>query len=252
MTKPGTHSPVPARSSGTRSYWVKSPRASAPGTDPQISAAGRNAKHFVEPVRLDQRQRASLLQALKGLRVGDTFGREIFLAAIEYDLANYQQQAASEPPAPAREPAPQPAPGAEDETLGQLAAAIQSVCEQIDALDEAARTNLLQDLHQGDRFQRSYDARYLSELRCELELLGQACTSTPVAAPSSGPVALSASGRQLISRLADAYADCFETKPTTAPDGAFAQLLTHLFQITAIALPTDESALKQALDTAAG
>ena len=250
MTKPGAHPPPTLRSSGTRSYWVKSPLAPADDTGSPNSADDPSATRFVEPLRLDDRQRASLLQVLRKLRVGDAYGRELFLAAIEYDLANYQQQAGSEPPAP--EPAHQPTPNPDQEALTPLAAAIRSVCEKIDALDEPARASLLQDLHQGDRFQRTYDARYLSELRCELEMLGQACTSAPTSDAAPAPARLSASGRQLISRIADAYTDCFEIKPATEPDGPFAQILAHLLQITAIDLPTDEAALKQSLNAGSG
>lgn len=248
MAKPVQTPPTAGRSGGTRSYWVRSLKL---GPTPQgTTETGDDAAggRFVEPLRLDAKQRDNLLQLLRKLRVGDTDGREIFLAAIEYDLAAYKDATAAEP-SPPQPPARAETADDDRAVLTCLADALRSLREHIDGLDAATRDRLLEELHQGDRFQRGYDARYLTELRCELELLEQACAApgTPPASAAPPAHSLSAAGRRLLSRLAEAFADCFEAKPTTAPNGPFAQTLAHLFEITAIDLPLDQATLEQIL-----
>ncbi len=249
MARTPTPQPPTSRSGGTRSYWVKS--LGPPGGEPGAASAETDAgaTRFVEPFRFDTKQRNSLLGVLRRLRIGDTDGREIFMVAIAYDLAAYKQQLGSEPPQAAPAEA---TPAAEPQGLGigPLASAIAALCDQLDALDEGGRERLLAELQRGDRFQRGYDARYLTELRSELDLLGQVC-ATPTAAPgpraAPPPPSLSPQARHLLTRLANAYRDCFEDPPTADPGGSFAQVVIQLCQIATIELPTDEDSLTQAL-----
>lgn len=247
MARTPTPQPPTGRSGGSRSYWVKSlgPPGGQPGSASAEADAG--ATRFVEPFHFDDKQRNALLALLRRLRIGDTDGREIFMVAIAYDLAAYKQQQGSEPP-PAQPPAPQ---SAEPQGLGMgpMASAIAALCEQLDALDEEGRERLIAVLQQGDRFQRGYDARYLTELRCELDLLAQVCANpkteaTPAQPP---PPVLSPQARHLLARLANAYRDCFEDPPSADPAGPFAHVVIQLCQIAAIDLPTDEDSLGQAL-----
>lgn len=252
MARTVQNQPPAGRSGGSRSYWVKT--LETPGGEaaaPPETEDEAGAPRFVEPFRLDTKQRGSLLALLRKLRVGDTDGREIFLAAISYDLATYKQQAISEPP-PVEPPPPEPlAPSPQEPALSPLAASLGALCERIDALDEPTRAWLLEELQKGDRFGRAYDTRYLAELRAELDLLAHACAApaplAPAATPPEPQPRLSANARQLLARLADVYADCFENAPTADPEGPFSQILRHLFVLAAIDLPTDEDALTQVL-----
>lgn len=241
--------PPSARSGGgNRSYWVKSLTPTG-GESGEVPATGDSeSPRFVEPFRFDAKQKNALLQLLRRLRIGDTDGREIFMVAIAYDLAAYQAQAANAPAALEQPEAPQ-VPSSLGLALEPMAAAVAGLCAQLDALDSLGRERLVAELQRGDRFQRGYDERYLTELRCELDLLGQVCSTpaqTGVQAPPQSPT-LSPQARHLLARLANAYSDCFEDQPTADPEGSFAQVVAQLCQIAAIELPTDADSLTHAL-----
>lgn len=85
---------------GSGSYWVRAhppsifPDEDGSGmNDPSPPASSRPPKRasgprFVEPCRFEASQRATLLTALKAEGLGDEDSRQIFLAALEYDLAS--------------------------------------------------------------------------------------------------------------------------------------------------------------------
>lgn len=249
MARTVTLQPPTSRSGSTRSYWVKSLTPSGEESGSPPSNGDSEGPRFVEPFRFDAKQKNSLLQVLRRLRIGDTDGREIFMVAIAYDLAAYKAQAVDELPATTQPESPQ-APPAQGLALEPMAAAITALCEQLDSLDGTSRERLVAELQRGDRFQRGYDERYLTELRCELDLLGQLC-ATPATASVQATTptpTLSPQARHLITRLANAYNDCFEDPPTADPEGPFAQVVVQLCQIAAIELPTDADSLTQALE----
>ena len=87
---------------GRGSYWVRANPPSAfpdedegamipaPPTPPRPRKAATGPR-FVEPCRLEAAQRAALLAALESEGLGDDDSRQIFLAALEYDLAGCRQ-----------------------------------------------------------------------------------------------------------------------------------------------------------------
>jgi hypothetical protein len=225
MVTPRTHS--------GRSYWVRNISAPAGDAEPAIPNPGNHEppnpalisadsirrnpgkgvprpsakKRFVEPYRLSEEQRVAMLAPLAERGLGDAESRDLFAAALAYDIATCYELTAAEPliPEPPQE-APQTAavvaprsvpgkrrasPAARDQAsthpvmpsaLAELAQAAKALTERIQALDPQTRIGLFQALHESDRFHRGYDDAYLAALGGELVRLAEGAAPTPAVA----------------------------------------------------------------------
>ncbi|MGA7981379.1 MAG: hypothetical protein WCA32_14300 [Chromatiaceae bacterium] len=199
----------------------------------------------MEPHRLTDEQRETLLSALEEANIGDPDSRDLFASALEYDLARFCELTSEEPAPEVRKPKL----SAADTALRGLAKSARALAERLSQLDEASRGTLQGALTQTDRFHRGYGNEYLDCVREELLRIAAAGSARDRAArpekPKAAPV--SEAARQFLRRVADAYADCFEMRPTTDRRGLFVLVLKAIVKATAIRLPTDAHALKDAL-----
>jgi hypothetical protein len=105
MRKSVTQGGESAKDGSGRRPWVRArpPQSQTPVED---APKRRSKARFLEPYRLTDERRAALLDCLRIAGVGDTESRDLFAAAVEYDIAGFRQscpasasasEAASEP-----------------------------------------------------------------------------------------------------------------------------------------------------------
>jgi hypothetical protein len=233
---------------GARKYWARdilSPETKPARPRAKPSSPGK--KRFVEPQRLTDAQRNALLGELEEARIGDAESRELFAAALEYDLARFQELPLEENPA--AELSEPKAPGPE-ETLQQLTDAAGTLADRLSNLDEAARETLSAALTQGDRFHRGYRQEYINSILEELVRIAAAAPKERVAPRPRKPRAPPPpeSARQFIHRVADAFSDCFEARPTAEDAGNFATALKAIIKATGVHIPNGPHALKKIVE----
>jgi hypothetical protein len=273
---------VSQRTHSGRSYWVRNILAATRDTaDTSPTARGAPKSHptkkrFVEPYRLSDEQRVAMLAPLADRGIGDPESRDLFAAALAYDLATcYEltvanpEQAAVQVPDEAAAPQTGQAPAksqarkaaravATDPALAELAQAAGALAVRLDALGAEVRTSLLQGLREGDRFRRGYDDDYLSALRGELlrmalltGVTGEDAAASPAqpAPPLQRPEVPkpSPAARQFIARAAGAFEECFDQTPTAQVGGPFAAMLKALVAVTGVRIPTDARNLAEML-----
>ncbi len=279
--EPPTPQSISQRTHSGRHYWVRNipdqtgdstaVSATSKGLSQSPSNPSAPKKRFVEPYRLSDEQRAAMLAPLAERGVGDTQSRELFAAALAYDLATcYELTVAnSEPETPCvpREtetPAPAKAkerkPAQLHPALASVAQAAAALAECLDALDPSARSRLLQGLHETDRFQRGYDDAYLTALHRELLRVATSLSATeatppaaepaPPAAKKVAPPKPSPAARQFIARAAGAFEECFDQVPNAQVSGPFIAMLKALVAVTGVRIPTDARNLAQLLKQA--
>ena len=164
---------------------------------------------FVEPCRFGPAQRAALLSVLEAEDLGDEDSRQIFLAALEYDLAGCQRLLDEMPAAgeqvqsdttpdpaslpPPSDTAPDPAliPSSSPTrfTLAHLAG---ELAQALAELTSTQRATLLGALENSDCLARGYGNAYLDSMRLELLHL-KAAFSTSGLEPGSATAATSSS-----------------------------------------------------------
>ena len=280
---------VSQRTHSGRSYWVRNilaaTRDHAEAGDPSHTAKGAprpppTKKRFVEPYRLSDEQRVAMLAPLAERGIGDPESRDLFAAALAYDLATcYELTVADPEPAAAEAPdeaATQPTGQAPAKSrtrkaspktvatvplapaLAELAAAARALAGRLEALGAEARTNLLKGLREGDPFRRGYDEDYLAALRGELlrmalwtGVTGEAAAASPAqpAPPLQRPEVPkpSPAARQFIARAAGAFEECFDQTPTAQVGGPFSAMLKALVAVTGVRIPTDARNLAEML-----
>lgn len=267
-SEPPTPQNIAQRAHSGRHYWVRN-IPDQTEDDAVVTAVGKGVsqppntsatpkKRFVEPYRLSDEQRTALLAPLAERGIGDAESRELFAAALAYDLATCYELAGPEPetpcappetevPAKVRKPAPL------DAALVSLAQAAATLADCLDALDPGARDRLLQGLRETDRFQRGYDDAYLTALRGELLRvatgLSATATTPPTAEPAPPAVKKAAApkpspaARQFIARAAGAFEECFDQAPNAQVSGPFIAMLKALVAVTGVRIPTDARSL---------
>ncbi len=302
MGKVAPEPQIPQRTHSGRSYWVRnilSPtrddpdpgakgQAAAPSnpmpTKPtpagQSPAAQTQArKRFVEPYRLSEEQRAAMLAPLAERGVGDAESRELFAAALAYDLATcYELTVANPDPEHVEPTAPTAAAQVPAKAAGRKAAASApkvpaeladlartaiTLATRLEALEADTRTRLLEGLREGDRFCRGYDEDYLGALRGEILRLASSVGTvgvaqevqpaeppTPAPPKRVAPPKPSPAARQFIARAAGAFEECFDQAPTAQVSGPFTALLKALVQVTGVRIPTDARNLAELLKRA--
>jgi hypothetical protein len=238
------------------------------------TAGGRQRKHFVEPYPYTDEQRERIDQALAACGLGDATAREIFIGAIAYDLAVLQaalteHSAAPTPAAPQSAeaaPALTTAPAVTDAER-ELASRAGACAEALAALDVAARQRLLAARAAADPFRRDYGAAYLDALTAELTQVAAVLSAAqapepgaqraeapePTVDPSHPPAAHGIGPDEkavaFVRHAASVYGQCFDARSDADPNGPFAQALKAVGDATGIAIPTDASLLRRALDS---
>lgn len=207
----------------------------ADGSATRADAHGATGgSRFLDATLLDQERKLAILKALKAQRIGDTMGREIFVAAVEYQLTAFGHQLAREPAA-----RPDPSLGLALHAAAERARDFETL---LDGLPGPAQDALVARLATQDQTNQEEAQSSLGELRCEIAHLGRACRSAAAAAPAWSPTEI-----DLVSQLARAFDACFELAPTAAPDGVFATTLRVLAEETGLAIPDAPELLAQAL-----
>ncbi|MEA3276636.1 MAG: hypothetical protein U9Q81_15350 [Pseudomonadota bacterium] len=238
MSKVGSRSSPSARARSGRSYWVRGALSPSQVGDNPPSPKTSGGKRFVEPYRLSEEQRAAVLTPLEGEGIGDPASRELFAAALEYDLGTWRQIVEPEPKP--KRPKVRPASNKADEALAELSKAAQILAEQLDRLDDGSTKQLQQGLKGTDRFKRSYGEDYLRSLRCELLRVAGAGQPTrqQAEAPPSRP-AISDSARDFLLRAAHVFGECFEITATAEPGAPFLTAIRAIVAATDVEVPTD-------------
>lgn len=235
------------RTGAKRSNWVRralSPAASSGKKPSSTSSSG--GKRFVEPYRLSDEQRQSIVAALEDLPIGDDQSRSLFTAALEYNLSTGRKL--MEPVADPLPPPKEHKPGKEELAIAVLAQAAEGLAKHLQELESDASSLLQQELSKTDRFQRTYGENYLRCLGLELERIAGVAEPLKQSPPQT-PVELTLSEdeRRFILHTADAFKDCFELAPTAEPDSPFLRTLEAIIQATGIRIPTGSATLSQAL-----
>lgn len=226
MRKAVTPGGEPAKDGSGRRYWVRANPAAPKAVDDDAPKRPPKAR-FLEPYRLGEETRAALLDALIAADLGDPESRDLFLTAIEYDIARFRQSypvsertpdpqpapsapAASPlspglPESPESPPAPAGTPGgpalprakcalqalpkpAPQPVAVSIPGAARALADAIAALDGAGRAALAAALQSVDPFRRGYDAGYLDALCQELARLGSVPDAAAAAAPDPAAV----------------------------------------------------------------
>lgn len=240
-----------AKEGSGRRYWVRS----AP-QEPRTSASeGKRASkaRFLEPYRLSEERRAALLEPLIAEGIGDLESRDLFAAAVEYDIASCRQGV----PEGATESEPEPDPRTEapihdlrGHPLSGLREQARALADTIDALAPPSRAAVATALHRTDPFRRGYDEGYLEAVGAELRRIAEAVSSTSAPPAPPAPLAdppICDAARRLVRRIASAFEECFERKPAIVEGGPLEPVLRLIASEAGIRLPRDPAALAEAL-----
>jgi len=248
MNNVSSDSPTISRLRSGRTYWVRSNLAAPTkdnvnahrSPDKQVSK-----KRFVEPVRLSDSQRGEILDLLEKRGIGDAESRNLFVSAMEYDLAGCD--IGNRPSGPAV--ADSGTPSATDGMLAGLGTAAERLMQRLAALDEAEVKRLLQHLSAADHFKRSYGEPYLTALQIELNRIVTvtAPTKQAVNAATTTTPALSDAARRFVQRTADAFRDCFEEEPTIERGSPFMTAFEAVVVVSGVKVPIDPTTIREIL-----
>ncbi len=269
------------RQSSADGARTRPPQAkSAGGGKPASKAGGKRAgRRFVAPVRLDGAAREAIMATLDAAGIGDASGREIFVGALGYDLANLLQalgtgsrvgrSAATEVQAAAAAEGPGTAASAsagaatDTKAIGALADAARSLQQRLSALDDGGRKRLASALTRTDRLARDHGPGYLSALDAELMHLvtaaNEACKTTGPAragdasksrrrsTPVKRPPAAEAATLAFVRQVARVYSQCLDQPPTAVADAPFARVLQIIADQAEVPLTLTPTVLRQGL-----
>jgi hypothetical protein len=244
MSKAGSSSSPTTGARSSRTYWVRSNVSPLLGGK-STSSKTPGDKRFVEPYRLSEDQRCAILAPLEDRGVGDEESRELFAAALEYDLASCSRlkEQANEPLPSTQERSP----SEEDAAIAALVEAAKSLAQRLQGLDDVASHLLRQELEDSDRFRRNYGEDYLESLGRELRRVAEIGEPLEQGTPAARKRSLSADARRFILRAADAFEACFELTPNAGPNSPFVATLEAIIAITGIGVPTDAAAVTRVL-----
>jgi len=221
----------------------------------KVEKKGKKPKgsRFVDPVQLDEDQRSRISKALKEKKIGDEMGREIFVCALEYQLSDFSTKLERRV-----EPESEPESDAHD---AEMAKALRTVAEQaaglsrlLWALPDGARERVTETLAREQGLWRGYDGRYLGELSLEIDRLERACVAAggepepPEPEREPEPKTDPAVSRELVSKLAGIFSDCFEMEPTAEEGGPFDSSLGILSEVTGLVIDHEAAFLAQVLE----
>lgn len=267
----------PVKEGSGRRYWMRASPIGPKAIAGEPSGKRGQKARFLEPYRLSQARRGTLIDLLASGGVSDRDGRELFASAIEYDIANARQTLARELPLPAppqtsEQPAAdascpneQPKAVAKGPALpADLAHTARSLAERIAGLDGRAKAAIVEVVQALDPFGRRYDGTYLEVLGVELRRLADAVGSEPPdpdpsadeppAQPAPAQVVvdppLGEGARRFLRRVARVYEEVLESTADPSPGGTFAAVLRLASEEAGIALPRDPDTLADVLQTA--
>jgi hypothetical protein len=215
MRKAVTDGAKPTKGDTRRRYWV---HATPGGNRKAEGEPKRPAKaRFLEPYHISEARRGELIELLAASSVGDAESRDLFVAAIEYDIANLRRSAPAATPAPA-EPAPEAAPqsvpdpapdlpsgdavtpvveaqappAAVETTpvvgpLAEIMATARLLAARLEDLEPEPRLRIATALQDADPFRRVHTADYFRALECELARLALAISGIRLS-EGEGPV----------------------------------------------------------------
>jgi len=195
---------------------------------------------------LDEKQKLGIEKELKRRRIGDEMGRQIFIAALEYQISNFAGQLMRSD-APRDEPAPRP----RDRALEQILIAVEEQARLLSELllqvPKPSMPELARVLTAQDERGRNYDEGYFCELGSEIDRLRRACNAmTDIEKPiDTGPDPESSGA--FVRKLAGIFSECFEQEPTAAADGPFRSCLEVLDQMTDYVIGHDPEFLSRML-----
>lgn len=245
MSKVGSGSSPSTRARARHRYWVRSAVTPAAGSERPVSPKKYTGKRFVEPYRLSEAQRASVLAPLAELGIGDDESRSLFAAALEYDLAGCRQL--TEPEKEAL-PKQRQSESAEDTPLAALAEAAANLTTEFEGLSDAVSQHLREALQATDRFQRSYGKEYVESLRGELTRIADVGKlSKPPPTASTRKRAVSQDARRFVLRTADTFEACFDLLSEVRANSPFVATVEAIVTATGIRVPTDRTTLAQIL-----
>jgi hypothetical protein len=206
---------------------------------------------FVGATHLDEKQKLDIEKELKRRRIGDEMGRQIFVAAVEYQISAFADQLVRSDDAPRAKPPPRP----RDRALEQILIAVEEQARLLSELllqvPKPSMPQLARVLAAQDERGRNYDEGYLCELGGEIDRLRRACSAMtsieePMdTAPDTGPDPETSSG--FVRKLAGIFAECFEQDPNAAADGPFRACLEVLDQMTPYVIGHDPDFLSRIL-----
>ncbi|MCB1857203.1 MAG: hypothetical protein KDI63_02975 [Gammaproteobacteria bacterium] len=190
---------------------------------------------FMAPRYFDREQLQAVETLLEHLEIGDDEGRRIFIIALEYELAEYDNTSQNNNPPP---PLPSP-----PENFQRVASAAEELCRALQSLPEDEGATVLHTLTGSDPFQRIYNTDYLNALQRHAERLADACRAArPVKLTPAAP--LSENQAQFINILAEAYWECFETQPNVDGLQPFAALVNGIIDICQLGIELDHPQLE--------
>ncbi len=201
----------------------------------EIGPRKKKGKRFVDPVRLGESDRNRLIHLLEKRGIGDAEGRSLFIAAMEYDLAECREAVPEEE---TRRAGGKNLPAEIRETARALA-------QQLQGLAGETQQQFLEHLGASDPFRRTYGPEYLQALGIELQRLDEAAQRLSHLKPKKSPPS-EAAGR-FIRRAAAAYRDCFEMEPQVGRGSDFIAILRALASVTGIAIPVDVTTVRKLL-----
>ncbi|MET0084713.1 MAG: hypothetical protein ABW079_17060 [Sedimenticola sp.] len=193
----------------------------------------------MKPHFLAQEQREALEKLINDLAIGDRESRELFIRALEYELAEYEELEEE-----AEEAASAPHSTAGDSSVNGLVSAVDNLLTALGDLAPARRESLTRQLSTDDTFARDHDARYLSALEVELSRLGSACKR--LARPAK-QVRISEPDQKLIAMMAEAYEECFEKLPSGRKGQPFYKLVSGVVKTCNLKTPSDEASLERVI-----
>ena len=229
-----------------RTDWARRAPSTAADSGRSSSTETSGGKRFIEPYRLSEEQRRTMLVSLEKRQIGDAETRPLFVASLEYGLAICPQLVV--PVGPSAPPAQEHPPDKEDPAIAALAEAAESLALRLEGLDDDAWRLLQRELEDRDRFQRRYNEEYLTFLDCELRRFANIGEPPARNAPSaSDEPALAEDARRFVLRAAGAFEDCFEVAPDAEPDSPFVTALETIVAVVGIKVPTDPATLSRVL-----
>ena len=174
-------------------------------------------KRFVKPELFDAKQQQALEKSLSKLHIGDDDGRKLFIRALSYALAEYdekqeelQEQEGEKPSSP----------------LGDIAATATSLATQLEQLTTSDAKKLSQHLSATDPFNRGHDNAYLDAISHELVRIASV-------SDKPGNTALNNADREFLALVEETYRECFEIegKLETRYDKLLADIIT-IFELS--------------------
>ncbi len=209
---------------------------------------------FVQPRYFDQAQSEAMESTLRQLAIGDDEGQRVFIIALEYELAEFENYSSGEAAdiSPPSEPVTEPSAvmtSGEFRAIAEAAAALASLLKQLTGEEQA---RLCEQLAASDTYSRQYGPGYLKALDIELKRLANTAqdeTDEPAPDPAAPPAekGLTDADQRLIATLAEAYAECFESDPRNQEGETFTRLLQRIMEISGLPMRPEQAQVMQVL-----